>query len=348
MSEETPLPAVAAVPDPGPEHPAPERPSVHGEHHEIEKGTSLWRDAWKRLKKNRVAVASAIILIVLVLVCIIHPEVTKYPYDQANLKLGATSPSWRDHWFGTDDYGRDLFSRVTFGGRVSLAVGVIATFISFTIGVSYGAIAGYFGGRIDGIMMRIVDVLYTLPLLVFEILLTAFFANKDTIFYEWFIAVLGIFKDDPTDPAFLPLFKIVFVFGALGTMSWLTMARIVRGQVISLRGQLFVEAAQSVGVSDMRLIFRHLIPNALGPIIVYTTLTIPEVMLTEAFLSFLGLGTEEPLSSWGQLVSNGVESLDLNPWLTIFPGVMLAVTLFCFNFLGDGLRDALDPRIRKD
>jgi oligopeptide transport system permease protein len=180
------------------------------------------------------------------------------------------------------------------------------------------------------------------------ILLTAFFANPDTIFYAWFVSIIGPFVADAHDPKYLPLFKIFFVFGALGTMSWLTMARIVRGQVIALRGQLFVEAARSIGVGHLRLIFRHLIPNALGPIIVYTTLTIPEVMLTEAFLSFLGLGTEEPLASWGQLVSNGVESLDLYPWLTIFPGLMLAITLFCFNFLGDGLRDALDPRIRKD
>jgi oligopeptide transport system permease protein len=349
MSEEAPTPGIAEapVPDTRPGHPAPEQPSVHGEHHEAEKGSSLWVDAWKRLRKNRVAVGSGVILVFLVVLCLIHPEVTAYPYDKTALETGATPPSWA-HWFGTDDYGRDLFSRVTFGGRVSLAVGVLATFISFSIGVSYGAIAGYFGGRLDALMMRVVDVLYTLPLLVFVILLTAFFANKDTIFYDWFVALLGLFADNPKDPEYLPLFKIFFVFGALGTMSWLTMSRIVRGQVIALRGQLFVEAARSVGVSDLRLIFRHLIPNALGPIIVYTTLTIPEVMLTEAFLSFLGLGTEEPLSSWGQLVSNGVESLDLNPWLTVFPGLMLAVTLFCFNFLGDGLRDALDPRIRKD
>jgi len=320
-------------------------PPSAGEH--AEKGSSLWRDAWRRLKKNRVAVAAGIILIVLTLVCIVHPMISSHAYDKVNLKLGAQSPSW-EHWLGTDDYGRDQLARITFGGRISLAVGVIATAISFTIGVSWGGIAGYFGGRVDAIMMRIVDVLYTFPLLVFIILLTAFFANPDTVFYAWFVQVIEPFVDDARDPKYLPLFKIFFVFGALGTMSWLTMARIVRGQVIALRGQLFVEAARSIGVGHLRLIFRHLIPNALGPIIVYTTLTIPEVMLTEAFLSFLGLGTEEPLSSWGQLVSNGVESLDLYPWLTIFPGLMLAITLFCFNFLGDGLRDALDPRIRKD
>lgn len=311
----------------------------------VEKGSSLWKDAWKRLKKNRVAMVSGVILLVLTLVCIFHPMFTSLPYDKTDLSIGATRPSW-EHWLGTDDHGRDLFSRVTFGGRVSLSVGVIATSLSFIIGVSWGGIAGYFGGRIDSVMMRIVDVLYTFPLLIFVILLTAFFANPDTVFYEWFHAALTTFFDDVQNPQ--QLFKIFFVFAALGSMSWLTMARIVRGQVISLRSQLFVEAARSIGVGHFRLIFRHLIPNALGPIIVYTTLTIPEIMLTEAFLSFLGLGTEEPLSSWGQLISNGVESLDLYPWLTVAPGAFLALTLFCFNFLGDGVRDALDPRIRKD
>jgi len=344
VSEENPNP-VASASFHDPEHPEPE--SEHSVADRAEHGSSLWADAWRRLAKNRVAVVAGVILLLLAILCTLHPMFSKYAYDQSDLKTGATPPSWA-HWFGTDDHGRDLLARVTFGGRVSLAVGVVATTVSFFIGVSWGGIAGYFGGRIDAVMMRIVDVLYTLPLLVFVILLTAFFANPDTVFYEWFVRLLGVFTKNAKDPSYLPLFKIFFVFAALGSMSWLTMARIVRGQVISLRGQLFVEAARSVGVSDFRLIFRHLIPNALGPIIVYTTLTIPEIMLTEAFLSFLGLGTEEPLSSWGQLVSDGVEALDLYPWLTVFPGAMLALTLFCFNFLGDGLRDALDPRIRKD
>jgi oligopeptide transport system permease protein len=311
----------------------------------VERGSSLWADAWRRLRKNRAAVISGVLLLGLALLAILHPVFTAHPYDQQNLALGATEPS-REHWFGTDDHGRDLFSRVTFGGRVSLSVGIIATSLSFVIGVAWGGIAGYFGGRIDALMMRVVDVLYTFPLLIFVILLTAFFANPDTVFYEYFLAALTAVTDQVKHPQ--QLFKIVFVFAALGSMSWLTMARIVRGQVMALRGQLFVEAARSLGVGHARLIFRHLIPNALGPIIVYTTLTIPEIMLTEAFLSFLGLGTEEPLSSWGQLVSNGVESIDLYPWLTVFPGLCLALTLFCFNFLGDGVRDALDPRVRKD
>jgi oligopeptide transport system permease protein len=311
----------------------------------VEKGSSLWRDAWKRLRKNKVAVVAGVVLLLLSIVCILHPMFTAQPYDKTDLQLGASPPS-AAHWFGTDDHGRDLMSRVTFGGRVSLSVGIIATSLSFIIGVSWGGIAGYFGGRVDALMMRIVDVLYTFPLLIFVILLTAFFANPDTVFYELFHKLLTALYDDVKNPQ--QLFKIVFVFAALGSMSWLTMARIVRGQVIALRGQLFVEAARSIGVGHFRLIFRHLIPNALGPIIVYTTLTIPEIMLTEAFLSFLGLGTEEPLSSWGALISNGVESLDLYPWLTVVPGLFLALTLFCFNFRGDGVRDALDPRVRKD
>ncbi|NUO48117.1 MAG: ABC transporter permease [Polyangiaceae bacterium] len=312
-----------------------------------EVGSSLWSDAWRRLRKNRVAVAAGVVLVLLTLLCIIHPEIAAHPYDKANLKLGPTPPS-AEHWMGTDDLGRDLFARVTFGGRVSLAVGVIATIISFAIGVSWGGIAGYFGKRLDALMMRFVDVLYTIPLLIIVILLTAFYAKPGTIFHDAFVGTVGLFSDHPEDPKYLPLFKITFVFVVLGSVSWLTMARIVRGQVISLRSQPFVEAARSIGVRDLDIVFRHLLPNALGPIIVYTTLTIPEVMMVEAFLSFLGLGTEEPLSSWGQLVASGAESLDLYPWLIFFPGFMLALTLFCFNFLGDGLRDALDPKVRKD
>ncbi|MBL9024071.1 MAG: ABC transporter permease [Myxococcales bacterium] len=312
-----------------------------------EKGSSLWSDAWRRLKKNRVAVVSGVVLVLLAILCVVHPEVSAYDYAKADLKLGPTPPS-AAHWMGTDEFGRDLFARVTFGGRVSLAVGVIATIISFVIGVSWGGIAGYFGKRVDALMMRFVDVLYTIPLLIIVILLTAFYAKPGTVFHDAFVWVVGLFSDHPKDPKYQPLFKIIFVFAVLGGVSWLTMARIVRGQVISLRSQPFVEAARSIGARDMTIVFRHLLPNALGPIIVYTTLTIPEVMMVEAFLSFLGLGTEEPLSSWGQLVAGGAETLDLYPWLLFFPGAMLAVTLFCFNFLGDGLRDALDPKVRKD
>ncbi len=314
---------------------------------ELEQGSSLWRDAWRRLKKNRVAVGAGVLLLVMVVVCAVHPELSRYRYDAADLNLGPSPPS-SAHWLGTDVLGRDLLARITFGGRISFAVGVIATFVSFFIGVTWGGVAGYFGGRLDALMMRIVDVLYTLPLLILVILLMVFFANDKTLVFAAWVKALSLFTAHPKDPKYFPIFQIFIVFFAIGGISWLTMARIVRGQVISLRSQPFVEASRSIGVGDAALIFRHLVPNALGPIIVYTTLTIPEVMLTEAFLSFLGLGTQEPLASWGQLASSGAETMSLYPWMLVAPAVMLALTLFCFNFLGDGLRDALDPRIRKD
>jgi oligopeptide transport system permease protein len=307
----------------------------------------LWWDAWRRLKKNRVATASLVLLLMMIVACVLVPELSEWRYDHADLELGPTPPSWA-HWMGTDFFGRDLMARVFFGGRISFTVGIIATLVSFVIGVAWGGIAGYTGGRLDGAMMRFVDILYTLPFLILIILLMVFFAHDQSILYVAFQAVLGVVVANPEDPSFFPIFQIVVVFVALGSISWLTMARIVRGQVIALRDQAFVEAARSIGVSHLGIVFRHLIPNALGPIIVYTTLTIPQVMMTEAFLSFLGLGTQEPLASWGLLASAGAESMALYPWTLIFPASMLALTLLCFNFLGDGLRDALDPRIRKD
>jgi oligopeptide transport system permease protein len=313
----------------------------------LEKGSSLGRDALRRLAKNRAAVVAAVVLGALVLACVLVPSLSRWRYDQADLATGPMPPSWQ-HWMGTDYFGRDLMARVFFGGRISFAVGLFATLVSFFIGITWGGVAGYFGGKVDAVLMRIVDVLYTVPFFIVVILLMVFFAGQEGPLFKGFKSVLTVFVAHPEDPSYFPIFQILIVFAALGGISWLTMARIVRGQVISLRGQPFVEAARSIGAGHAALIFRHLLPNALGPIIVYTTLTIPEVMMTEAFLSFLGLGTQEPLSSWGLLAATGADSMDLYPWTLIFPALMLALSLFCFNFLGDGLRDALDPRIRKD
>jgi oligopeptide transport system permease protein len=285
---------------------------------EAERGTSLWRDAWQRLGKNKMAVISAVILILIVLASFIGPFFLKLSYETQNLQLGAVPPGVR-HWLGTDTLGRDLFVRILYGGRVSMSVGFCATAVALTIGVFYGAISGFLGGKIDMLMMRIVDIIFALPFTVFVILLMVFFGRK-----------------------------FVLLFVAIGAVQWLTMARIVRGQVLSLRHQEFIEAAEALGLSKPRIIFRHMIPNALGPIIVYATLTVPAVMLLEAFLSFLGLGVQPPVSSWGVLIKEGAEVMEEFPWLLIYPGLILALTLFSLNFLGDGLRDALDPRAAKD
>ncbi|GAB2190138.1 ABC transporter permease [Sessilibacter sp. MAH2] len=285
---------------------------------QFESGRSLWQDAWSRLKRNKLAIIGLSLLIFIGLVCILTPWIAPYSYEHQNLALGATPPS-AQHWFGTDNLGRDLMTRVMYGGRVSLAVGLIATAVALTIGVTWGAIAGYTGGKVDTIMMRLVDIIYALPFMIFIVLLMVVFGRS-----------------------------LLLLFLAIGAVEWLTMARIVRGQVQTLRQLEFVEAAISIGLSKATIIRRHIIPNALGPVIVYTTLTIPNVMLLEAFLSFLGLGIQPPQSSWGVLISNGVEGMEEYPWLLIFPGLALSIVLFSLNFLGDGLRDALDVRASKD
>lgn len=283
-----------------------------------EAGTSLWRDAWLRLRRNPMAVAGATVLLLFGLLALLTPWIAPYDYRAQDLALGAAPPS-AAHWFGTDTLGRDLLTHVLWGGRISLAVGLVATGVALVLGVLYGAIAGYAGGRVDAVMMRLVDILYALPFMIFIILLMVIFGRN-----------------------------LVLLFLAIGAVEWLTMARIVRGQVQALRQQEFVEAAISLGLSRWAILRRHLIPNALGPVIVYTTLTIPGVMLLEAFLSFLGLGVQPPASSWGLLISYGAETMEEYPWLLIFPGLALSLTLFSLNFLGDGLRDALDPRTAKD
>lgn len=283
-----------------------------------ETGHSPWADAWHRLQKNRLAVGGGLVLVTLALVCTIGPFLMTVSYQDQNLALGATPPS-AAHWLGTDILGRDLLVRILYGGRISLGVGLCATFVALTIGVTYGAIAGYVGGRTDTVLMRIVDILYALPFTIFVILLMVFFGRN-----------------------------IILLFLAIGAVEWLTMARIVRSQVQTLKKMEFIEAAHSLGLGNRRILFRHLLPNLLGPVIVYTTLTIPAVMLLEAFLSFLGLGVQPPMSSWGTLIKDGAEKMEEYWWLLVFPGTLFSLTLFSLNFLGDGLRDALDVRAAKD
>ena len=285
---------------------------------DAEQGSSLWRDAWLRLKRNRLALFGLSVLSLFVLIALLTPWIAPYGYADQNLELGASGPS-AQHWLGTDTFGRDLLTQIMYGGRISLAVGFIATSVALVIGVTWGAVAGYVGGRVDAVMMRLVDIIYALPFMIFIVLLMVVFGRN-----------------------------MLLLFLAIGAVEWLTMARIMRGQVQTLRQQEFVEAAVSLGLSPAAIIFRHLIPNALGPIIVYTTLTIPSVMLLEAFLSFLGLGIQPPQTSWGLLISYGAESMEEYPWLLFFPGLALTLTLFSLNFLGDGLRDALDVRSAKD
>lgn len=285
---------------------------------QLEQGSSLWRDAWHRLAKNKLALFGGLTLVVLGLACVFGPLLTRYSYEQIDLALGAAAPS-AHHWLGTDTLGRDQLVRILVGGRISIGVGLCATLVALTIGVVYGAVSGFFGGKIDAFMMRIVDIMYALPFTIFVILLMVFFGRN-----------------------------IVLLFVAIGAVEWLTMARIVRGQIQSLKKMEFIEAAQAMGLGKRRIIFRHMIPNVLGPIIVYTTLTIPAVMLLEAFLSFLGLGVQPPLSSWGVLIKDGAEKMEEFWWLLVFPGTIFSLTLFSLNFLGDGLRDALDVRSAKD
>lgn len=375
---------------------------------DAQSSSSLWKDAWIRLSRNRMAVIGGVVLLTLGLLSLFAPWIAPYKYETQNLELGASEPQlkwgtrqlvygtctqerarvlaegyegkigilptdwtelhrtidaadhghavWiasapgdtnlmamvvtskgfetleekpkranfillesRGHLLGTDELGRDLFTRILYGGRISLMVGLCATAVSLTIGVLFGAVAGFFGGRVDDLMMRFVDILYAVPFTIFVILLTVIFDRN-----------------------------IWNLFLAIGAVEWLTMSRIVRGQVLSLRKQEFVEAAIALGIPQWRIVLRHIIPNCLGTVIVYTTLTIPVVMLLEAFLSFLGLGVQPPMSSWGLLIRDGSKVLEEFPWLMLFPGMILAMTLFSLNFLGDGLRDALDVRVSKD
>jgi len=386
---------------------------------ETVQGTSLWRDAWKRLLKNKLAVFGLVVLIVMIIAVTIGPQILRMTtgytadYIPSEGDLIKSLPPSAEHPMGTDEAGRDLLARVLQGGRISLMVGIISTIVSLIVGVSYGAIAGFLGGRVDNVMMRIVDIIYAIPyILIVIVLLNVFggtntrtlvswlpqiaaslvviiagslasvvlfrrlFERRERIFRgvgDWLlralfvvasIAVIGglvygvsyaiagtnagaSLAEAYTANVNQGLSQIFLLFFALGLVSWLTMARVVRGQILSLKNQEFVMAARATGVSTFGIIFRHLVPNALGPVIVYATLTVPSVMLTEAFLSYLGLGVQAPYASWGSLASDGARNIAIFPWQLIFPGVTMALTLFSLNFLGDGLRDALDPQTRK-
>ena len=315
------------------------------EQKEAIKGTSLWKDAWKRLLKNKLAVFGLIVVAVIAVAVIIGPPLIYWTtgitpdYIPSDSDLIKSFPPSLQHPMGTDEAGRDLLARVLQGGRISLMVGIISTIVSLIVGVTYGAIAGYMGGKVDNVMMRIVDMLYAIPFILIVIVLMFAFGGANTP--AWIESISSIFGGGSG------LSQIFLLFFALGLVSWLTMARVVRGQILSLKNQEFVLAAKATGVSTPSIIFKHLVPNALGPVIVYATLTIPSVMLTEAFLSFLGIGVQAPYASWGSLCADGIKNIAIFPWQLIFPGVTMALTLFSLNFLGDGIRDALDPQTRK-
>ncbi len=275
---------------------------------------SLGRDAWERLCANRMARIGGGLFIGIALLCLIGPFFVPHSHETTQLAYGAQAPSWT-HWFGTDELGRDILVRTLIGGRISIGVGFAATVVALLIGVVYGMIAGYNGGRIEATMMRFVDTLYALPFTIIVILLTVLLGRS-----------------------------ILLIFLAIGAVEWLTMARIVRGQTKALRKQTFIDAAIVGGVPTRRILGRHILPNLLSPVIVFTTLTIPAVILLESVISFLGLGVQPPMSSWGMLISEGAVKLDIYPWMLIFPALFFSLTIFAFNFVGDGLRDALDPK----
>lgn len=276
-----------------------------------------WQDAWLRLKKNKMATLGLAVITALVLIAVFVPLFSSHSYDEQNLMMPNQSPSF-EHWFGTDNLGRDIFIRVLYGARISLAIGIVASLLNFFIGVVYGGIAGFCGGKIDRVMMNIVDILYSVPTLLYVILL------------------MVVLKPG-----------LINIFIALGIGYWLQMARIVRGQILAMKQQEFILAARCIGASRMRILLRHLIPNTMGAIVVTMTLAIPDAIFTEAFLSFIGLGVSAPMASWGVLASEGVNNIRAYPFQLFFPAAAISITMLAFNFLGDGLRDVLDPKMRR-
>ncbi|MBP2845479.1 MULTISPECIES: oligopeptide ABC transporter permease OppC [Dickeya] len=281
-------------------------------------GRSLWQDARRRFMHNRAALASLFVLTLITLFVVIGPMVAPFNYADTDWNMMSSAPDMASkHYFGTDSSGRDLLVRVAIGGRISLMVGVAAALVAVIVGTLYGAASGYMGGKVDSVMMRLLEILNSFPFMFFVILLVTLFGQN-----------------------------ILLIFVAIGMVSWLDMARIVRGQTLSLKRKEFIEAALVCGVSTRSIVLRHVVPNVLGVVVVYASLLVPSMILFESFLSFLGLGTQEPLSSWGALLNDGANSMEVAPWLLLYPAGFLVVTLFCFNFIGDGLRDALDPKDR--
>ncbi|GAB7262175.1 MULTISPECIES: oligopeptide ABC transporter permease OppC [Dickeya] len=281
-------------------------------------GRSLWQDARRRFMHNRAALASLFVLTLITLFVVIGPMVAPFNYADTDWNMMSSAPDMvSKHYFGTDSSGRDLLVRVAIGGRISLMVGVAAALVAVIVGTLYGAASGYLGGKVDSVMMRLLEILNSFPFMFFVILLVTLFGQN-----------------------------ILLIFVAIGMVSWLDMARIVRGQTLSLKRKEFIEAALVCGVSTRSIVLRHVVPNVLGVVVVYASLLVPSMILFESFLSFLGLGTQEPLSSWGALLNDGANSMEVAPWLLLYPAGFLVVTLFCFNFIGDGLRDALDPKDR--
>ncbi|WP_339386843.1 oligopeptide ABC transporter permease OppC [Vibrio caribbeanicus] len=279
-------------------------------------GRSLWQDARIRFVRNKAAMVSLCILFVMTLAVVFLPMIAQHTFDDTDWYAMHVGPNI-DHWFGTDSLGRDLYVRTLVGGRISLMVGILGAFVAVLIGTLYGATSGFIGGKVDRIMMRILEILYAVPFMFLVIVLVTFFGRN-----------------------------IILIFVAIGAIAWLDMARIVRGQTLSLRNKEFIEAANVSGVSNWKIITRHIVPNVLGIVAVYSTLLIPSMILTESFLSFLGLGVQEPMTSWGALLQEGAQTMEIAIWQLAFPAAFMVVTLFCFNYVGDGLRDALDPKDR--
>ena len=279
---------------------------------------SPWLDARQRFMRNRAALVSLLILALIALVCLVGPWLSPYAYDDTDWNQMGIGPTWDGwHLFGTDELGRDLLVRTLIGGRVSLTVGVLATLVSVSLGVAWGAVAGFVGGRVDALMMRIVDILYAIPYLLIAIMMVTILGR------DFYLVVLTI-----------------------SAFSWMDMARVVRGQTLSIKSKEYIEAARAIGVPTHRIIFSHVVPNLLGIVVIYTSITVPGVILTESVLSFLGLGVQEPMTSWGVLIHDGANVMESSPWMIWFPGAALTLTLYCANFLGDGMRDALDPKTR--